>query len=44
MEKEITNQFLRYFKDLKLNSKNCVRQNYDNGTDMAGKYNGMQAF
>jgi len=41
--KEIASRLLCRLKDLNLNFQNCVGQGYDNGANMAGKYNGVQA-
>lgn len=41
--KEIASRLLCRLKDLNLNFHNCVGQGYDNGANMAGKYNGVQA-
>lgn len=41
--KEIASRLLCLLKDLTLDFQNCVGQGYDNGANMAGKYNGVQA-
>jgi len=40
---EIASRLFCLLKELKLDLKNCVGQGYDNGANMAGKYNGAQA-
>lgn len=40
---EISDLLLNFLQQFKLNFKNCAGQDYDNGANMAGKYNGLQA-
>ena len=40
---EIADKILEYLQAIDLNFQDCIGQAYDNGSNMSGKYNGVQA-